>query len=90
METCPLCHRAAELEQDHDHRTDLCRGRICSSCNHLVARFDRPIAEIHRFLDYLQRWATEHVRVGGQTYTDYMRHVVPSYRKRGPRRKRAA
>lgn len=86
LETCPLCFERAVLEQDHDHRTDLCRGRICHSCNLLVARYDRPLAEIARFLDYLTQWDTAHAVAGGQTYTDYMRELSPRYGKRGPGR----
>lgn len=76
---CSLCGGAGPVEQDHDHRTDLCRGLLCSSCNHLVARFDRPVAEIQRFLDYLTLWEGRHADGGGRTYTDYMREVVPGY-----------
>ena len=90
-EACPICLRHADLEQDHDHRTDLCRGRICSSCNHLVARFDRPIDEIRRFLDYLQHWAAQHAAGVGPSYTEYMRVAAPNYRRghRAPRSRKA-
>lgn len=81
----------AQLEQDHDHTTDLCRGRICHSCNLLVGRFDRPLDQIRRFLDYLAHWRTEHSSGHAQTYTDYMREFAPRYRKSGPGRwKRAS
>jgi len=86
QEECPLCSRLAVLEQDHDHRTDLCRGRVCHSCNVLLGRFDRPVAEIRRFLDYLEFWEEAHAREGGQTYTAWMREQFPEYRKRGRRR----
>ena len=89
-ESCPLCLQPALLEQDHDHETDLCRGRICSSCNHLVGRFDRPVDEIQRFLDYLRFWHDQHASHGGQSYTEYMRVAYPNYRKVGRRRKSAA
>ena len=89
---CPLCLLVAELEQDHDHRTDLCRGRICHACNVHLGRFDRPVQEIQRFLDYLHYWAAQHAEGVGQSYTEYMRIAVPEYRRgrRAPRRKRAA
>ncbi len=58
--TCPLCLTAKPLEQDHDHETDLCRGQICHACNVHLGRFDRPIAEIQRFLEYLRFWAEQH------------------------------
>ena len=92
QEVCPLCLQPDLLEQDHDHRTDLCRGRICSSCNHLVGRFDRPVDEIQRFLDYLQYWAAQHAEGVGQSYTEYMRVVVPGYRRgrRAPRPRKVA
>ena len=90
-EQCPLCERPGLMEQDHDHRSDLCRGRLCHSCNVLIGRYDRPIAEIQRFLEYLAFWADEHARVGGRSYTDYMRELVPHYgRGRGRRRKLAS
>ena len=92
QEVCPLCLRPGLLEQDHDHRTDLCRGRICHACNVHLGRFDRPVEEIQRFLDYLQDWAVEHAQGIGRSYTEYMREVVPTYKRgrRAPRRKRAA
>lgn len=91
FETCPLCLRSAELEQDHDHTTDLCRGRICHACNVHLGRFDRPVAEIQRFIDYLQYWAAQHAEGGGRSYTDYMREAVPGYRRgrRAPRPRKA-
>lgn len=84
---CSLCGGPDQLEQDHDHRTDLCRGLLCHSCNLLVARFDRPVADIQRFLDYLTFWERQHAAHGGRTYTDYMREVVPGYGRgrRAPR-----
>jgi len=81
-ELCPLCGKQGELIQDHDHRTDLCRGRICQSCNLLVGRFDRPVAEIQRFLDYLTFWAREHAESGGRSYTAWMREAFPKWRHR--------
>lgn len=81
LERCPLCLRDGLLEQDHDHRTDLCRGRICHSCNVLLGRFDRPIEEIQRFIDYLGLWQAQHATGGGQTYTEYMRELFPNYKK---------
>lgn len=91
-ETCPLCLRPALLEQDHDHRTELCRGRICHECNVHLGRFDRPIAEIDRFLEYLRFWAVMHAESGGRSYTEYMRVAVPGYRRgrRAPRRRKQA
>ena len=91
-EPCPLCGDAAPLEQDHDHRTDLCRGRICHPCNVLLARFDRPTADIQRFIDYLQHWERQHATAGAQTYTEYMREAVPSYKRgrRAPRPRKSA
>ena len=86
LEACPLCGRMAELKQDHDHTTDLCRGRICRSCNLLVGRYDRPLDQIQRFLDYLAYWRAEHSSGRAQTYTDYMRQFAPRYRKQGPGR----
>ena len=80
-EPCPLCGDAAPLEQDHDHRTDLCRGRICHPCNVHLGRFDRPVDEIQRFIDYLQYWTAQHADGVGQSYTEYMRVVVPGYRR---------
>jgi len=84
---CSLCGGPGLLEQDHDHRSDLCRGLLCSSCNHLVARFDRPVADIHRFLAYLTYWEQQHAAHGGRTYTDYMREMFPEYGRgrRAPR-----
>jgi Recombination endonuclease VII len=82
-ERCPLCGRMALLEQDHDHTTDLCRGRICHSCNLLVGRFDRPIEEIQRFLNYLAHWRAEHANGQAQTYTEYMRAFAPRFRQKG-------
>jgi len=92
MEQCPLCLRPSVLEQDHDHRTDLCRGRICHECNVLLGRFDRPAAEISRFIDYLKFWHEQHATVGAQTYTAYMRELIPSYKagRRAPRKRTAA
>ena len=89
---CPLCLRVAELEQDHDHRTDLCRGRICHACNVHLGRFDRPVEEIQRFIDYLQFWAAQHAEGVGRSYTEYMREAVPGYRlgRRAPRRRKQA
>lgn len=90
-EACPLCLRRGELEQDHDHRTDLCRGRICHACNVHLGRFDRPIDEIQRFIDYLTYWAQPHIVAVGLTYTEYMREAVPNYKRgrRAPRRRKA-
>ena len=84
VQACAICGATGDLEQDHDHETDLCRGKLCSSCNHLVARYDRPIEQIDRFLGYLRFWAAEHAIRPSQTYTDYMRELFPRYRKRGP------
>ncbi len=81
-EECGLCHRPAVLEQDHDHRTDLLRGRVCHSCNLLIGRFDRPLSEIQRFLEYLTFWAERHATVGGQTYTAWMRERLPGWKHR--------
>ena len=80
LEECPLCHKGAFLEQDHDHCTDLMRGRICHSCNVLVGRFDRPIEEIQRFLDYLAHWADEHQAGRGRSYTEWMREALPKFK----------
>jgi hypothetical protein len=33
---CPICGRYKQLMVDHDHTTDLNRGRICSRCNTYV------------------------------------------------------
>ena len=90
-EVCPLCLRPDLLEQDHDHRTDLCRGRICHACNVHLGRFDRPVEEIQRFIDYLSYWERRHVHPDKhQTYTEYMREAVPGYRlgRRAPRRRK--
>lgn len=88
---CPLCLSEKALEQDHDHETDLCRGQICHACNVLLGRFDRPVAEIQRFLDYLRFWSEQHATQGGQSYTEYMRATYSKFGKLGrPRRKPAA
>lgn len=89
---CPLCGEVALLEQDHNHETDLCRGRICHSCNIVLGRYDRPVAEIQRFLDYLAHWERVHATDGGRTYTEYMREMNPTYRlgRKGPRRRKDA
>lgn len=86
-ETCPICRRPERLEQDHDHATDLCRGRICHGCNVTIGRYDRPVHEINRFLEYLRVWGERHSAnpAGFQTYTDYMREMNPNFRKRGRR-----
>lgn len=75
-EQCPLCLRQRVLEQDHDHRTELCRGRVCHSCNILIGRFDRPIGEIQRFLDYLRTWSSIHAESGGRRYSEYLRDTA--------------
>lgn len=87
LAVCSLCGATGSLEQDHDHRTDLCRGPLCHSCNLLVARFDRPVADIQRFLDYLTLWEGRHAEGGCRTYTEYMQDVVPGYGRgrRAPR-----
>lgn len=92
VETCPLCLQPAELEQDHDYSNDLCRGRICHSCNLIVGRFDRPIAHIQRILGYLWFWSSQHALGYGRSYTDYMREAVPNYKRgrRAPRKRAAA
>ena len=90
---CPLCNRSdVLLEQDHNHRTDLCRGRICHACNVLLGQFDRPVAEIQRFIAYLTFWESQHATVGAQTYTEYMRVLFPNYKhgRSAPRPRRKA
>lgn len=88
---CPLCGQSRPLEQDHNHETDLCRGQLCHACNVQLGQFDRPIAEIQRFIDYLRFWEAEHAAHGGRSYTDYMREAYPLFRKRGrPRLRRSA
>lgn len=91
-ETCPICRRIDWLEQDHDHATDLCRGRICHACNVLIGRFDRPVEEIARQLAYLRYWRRRNAVAPSQTYTEYMREAIPGYRarRRSPRRRKAA
>lgn len=90
--TCQICGADGLLDQDHDHRTDLCRGRVCHSCNLLIGRFDRPVSEIQRFIDYLTFWERQHATVGAQTYTAYMQESSPTYGRgrRAPRKRRTA
>jgi recombination endonuclease VII len=88
---CDLCDRDVLLYQDHDHRTDLCRGHLCHSCNIRLGQFDRPVEEIQRFIAYLTYWERQHATVGAQTYTEYMRELFPEYKKgrKAPRPRRA-
>jgi hypothetical protein len=55
---------------------------VCHSCNLLIGRFDRPLPEIQRFLDYLTFWATEHATHGGRSYTEWMREMYPGWKHR--------
>ena len=83
LRLCDICARSEAVEQDHDHTSDLCRGKLCYSCNRLLVKFDRPVEEIDRFLSYLRFWAREHAKGEHQTYTDYMRAFAPRYGKKG-------
>jgi recombination endonuclease VII len=79
-ELCSLCKKRPATEQDHDHRSDLCRGMVCHSCNLLIARFDRPVEEIQHILDYIALWSAEHAAHGGRSYTEWMREAFPKWR----------
>ena len=66
--TCELCDHERDLLQDHNHENGLCRGRLCSSCNHLIAQFDRSAEFIRRMLAYIEKWQHVHGSVGGVKY----------------------
>lgn len=56
--TCPICLRAKgserkRLAKDHDHRSGLFRGLLCSNCNDLLGDARDDIAFFYRAILYL-------------------------------------
>lgn len=47
---CPICTRTKPLEIEHDHATDLIRGRVCHGCNCNLAWFERNEANLALYL----------------------------------------
>lgn len=88
---CALCGRSdVHLEQDHCHRTGLCRGRVCRSCNLLIGRYDRPLEDIERILEYLNVWHVEHAVRGGRSYADFLRDTSPAVKRARPSFRKAS
>lgn len=55
---CELCHRPPKrrtLHLDHDHKTYVFRGWLCSRCNSSLGTFGDSIAGLERAINYLRR-----------------------------------
>ena len=53
-DTCTCCGRKAKLLLDHDHKTGLFRGYICSKCNTGIAFLGDTDDGVSRALNYLR------------------------------------
>jgi len=58
---CALCDRTPEqelygrLNVDHDHRTGVIRGLLCTPCNHALGVLGDDVEGLERAIDYLQK-----------------------------------
>ncbi len=50
---CPICQQVKDLQWDHDPKTGLFRGWICSLCNSGLGHFGDGPTILSRALDYL-------------------------------------
>lgn len=50
---CKLCGKEldSKINTDHDHKTGIVRGLLCSNCNHVLRYFDDPVLH-DKFMDY--------------------------------------
>lgn len=52
---CALCGKESRsLELDHDHRSNLIRGLLCSDCNRSLDRYEKQRRIFQNFERYLQ------------------------------------
>ena len=60
VDACEICGRTdVKLSIDHDHATDIVRGRLCSRCNFGVGCFDDSPQNL--------RWAAEYIERNGDS-----------------------
>lgn len=52
---CAICYRSRKLEVDHDHKTNVTRALLCSSCN-LDMRIIDNIVHLERLQNYRKKY----------------------------------
>lgn len=52
---CPVCGREGNLVYDHDHKTGIIRGWICSKCNLGIGHLGDNPAWLRSAAEYLER-----------------------------------
>lgn len=63
---CAICLQPQSAKKvrfavDHDHKTGLVRGRLCSYCNRIIAMFHDKPDKLQRAADYLLNPPAKHV-----------------------------
>lgn len=51
---CPICEKREATNWDHDHATDLIRGRLCRRCNTAIGSLDEDPETLQRAIIYLR------------------------------------
>jgi hypothetical protein len=57
---CDCCGKEKHLCQDHDHATNLIRGKICRECNFGLGWFYDDPSRLISAVEYLRRWQNIH------------------------------
>ena len=52
---CPICLKCEATNWDHDHSTDIIRGKLCRRCNTAIGSLDEDFETLQRAIAYLQR-----------------------------------
>jgi len=75
---CPICEKREATNWDHDHATDIIRGKLCRRCNTAIGSLDEDFETLQRAIVYLQR------APGDLKYADvkreYMRLTMQKWR----------